>query len=71
MLATSKKRGLKVTTLEVAAYAGAPCSEQLALQIKNTFNVSKLNVSINMHNISFYVFIESITLPVVLYGCET
>ncbi|PNF29202.1 hypothetical protein B7P43_G10798 [Cryptotermes secundus] len=34
LINTSQDLNLKVTTLQVAAYAGAPCSQQLALQIK-------------------------------------
>ncbi|KAJ9590937.1 hypothetical protein L9F63_016035, partial [Diploptera punctata] len=43
MMANSKQHDLKVTTLQVAFYGGAPCSEQLALQIKGNFERSNIN----------------------------
>jgi len=45
MISTSQELGLQVTTLQVAAYGGAPCSEELALRIKQTLNARRLVVS--------------------------
>ncbi|XP_069678063.1 medium-chain acyl-CoA ligase ACSF2, mitochondrial-like isoform X2 [Periplaneta americana] len=42
MITTSRDLGLKVTTLQVAIYTGAPCSKQLAMEIKETFNIKTL-----------------------------
>jgi len=46
MITTSQDVGLKVTTLQVASYGGAPCSQQLALQMKEILNVKTLIVSL-------------------------
>jgi acyl-CoA synthetase (AMP-forming)/AMP-acid ligase II len=45
MICTSQELGLKVTTLQAAAYGGAPCSQELATQIKQTLNARRLVVS--------------------------
>jgi len=45
MITTTQDLGLKITTLQVAGYGGAPCSQQLALQMKETLNVNRLVVS--------------------------
>jgi len=45
MISTSQELGLQVTTLQAAAFGGAPCSQELALQIKQTLNVRRLVVS--------------------------
>jgi acyl-CoA synthetase (AMP-forming)/AMP-acid ligase II len=45
MITTSQDLGLKVTTLQVAAYGGAPCSQNLAQQIKEKLNPKALIVS--------------------------
>jgi hypothetical protein len=45
MISTSQELGLQVTTLQAAGYGGAPCSQELALQIKQTLNVRRLFVS--------------------------
>jgi hypothetical protein len=45
LINTSKDLNLKVTTLQVAGYGGAPCSQELALQIKEALNVRHLGVS--------------------------
>jgi hypothetical protein len=45
MINTAQDLNLKVTTLQVAGYGGAPCSQQLALQIKEALNVRRLCVS--------------------------
>jgi hypothetical protein len=45
MICTSQELGLQVTTLQVAAYGGAPCSQELALQMKRILNVRRLFVS--------------------------
>ncbi|PNF20733.1 hypothetical protein B7P43_G17298, partial [Cryptotermes secundus] len=42
MVSTSKDLGFKVTTLQVATYGAAPCSQQLARRIKETLNVRRL-----------------------------
>ena len=45
MISTAKELGLQVTTLQAAGIGGAPCSQELALQIKQTLNVRRLVVS--------------------------
>jgi hypothetical protein len=45
LINASQDLNLKVTTLQVAGYGGAPCSQQLALQIKESLNVKRLCVS--------------------------
>jgi hypothetical protein len=45
MICTSQELGLQVMTLQAAAYGGAPCSQDLALQIKQNLNVRTLFVS--------------------------
>lgn len=45
MICTSQELGLQVTTLQAAAYGGAPCSQELALQMKRTLNIKTLVVS--------------------------
>ncbi|XP_021915697.1 acyl-CoA synthetase family member 2, mitochondrial-like isoform X2 [Zootermopsis nevadensis] len=52
MITTSQDLGLKVTTLQVAAYGGAPCSQKLALQIKETFNIRTLTPVYGMTELS-------------------
>ncbi|GFG36327.1 hypothetical protein Cfor_05946 [Coptotermes formosanus] len=42
MICTSQELGLQVTTLQAAAYGGAPCSQELALQMKRTLNIKTL-----------------------------
>ncbi|XP_023720130.1 medium-chain acyl-CoA ligase ACSF2, mitochondrial isoform X2 [Cryptotermes secundus] len=42
LISTSQDLGLKVTTLEVASYGAAPCSQELALQIKEVLNARTL-----------------------------
>jgi len=41
---------LNITTLQVAIYGGAPCSQQLALQMKNVLNIRRLAVSSAIHH---------------------
>jgi hypothetical protein len=48
MIATSQALRLKVTTIQVAVCGAAPYSRQLALQIKDTFNIGKFVVSIKV-----------------------
>ncbi|KAJ4435734.1 hypothetical protein ANN_18351 [Periplaneta americana] len=38
MISVATELGLQVTSLRAAMYGGAPCSQQLALKIKRTFN---------------------------------
>jgi hypothetical protein len=45
LTASSKALKLNVTTFEVAGYGGAPCSQQLAMQMKDTLNIKRLCVS--------------------------
>jgi hypothetical protein len=45
MICTSQQLGLQVTSLKAAAYGAAPCSQELALQIKQTLNARTLFVS--------------------------
>jgi hypothetical protein len=45
IISKSQELGLKITTLQIAAFGGAPCSRQLALQIKETLNIRKIVVS--------------------------
>jgi hypothetical protein len=45
MICTSQEQGLQVTTLQAAGCAGAPCSDELDLKIKQTLNVKTLFVS--------------------------
>jgi phenylacetate-coenzyme A ligase PaaK-like adenylate-forming protein len=45
MICTSQELGVQVTTLRAAAFGGAPCSQELALQIKQALNVRTLIVS--------------------------
>jgi hypothetical protein len=47
MISTSQDLGLKVMTLQVAAYGGAPCSQQVALRIKEVLNARRLMVSLS------------------------
>jgi hypothetical protein len=47
MITTSQDLGLEVMTLQVAAYGAAPCSQQLALQIKEALNAGALIVSVS------------------------
>jgi len=42
LITTAQDLDLKITTLQVAAYGGAPCSQQLALQMKNVLNIRRL-----------------------------
>ncbi|KAJ9577952.1 hypothetical protein L9F63_025183, partial [Diploptera punctata] len=42
MIEKSKLHNLRPTTLEVVTYGGAPCSEQLAMDLKETFNIKSL-----------------------------
>lgn len=48
LVTTSQDLDLKVTTLQVAISGGAPCSQQLALQMKNVLNVTRLYPSYGM-----------------------
>jgi len=45
MISTAQKLDLQVMTLQAAAYGGGPCSQEVALQIKQTLNVRRLVVS--------------------------
>jgi len=56
MIGTLQELGLQVTTLQAAAYGGAPCSQELALQIKQALNVRRLVVS-NMATMCLYVWV--------------
>lgn len=42
MIEKSKEHGIKVTTVEYAFYGGAPCSPQLAKEMREIFNVKYL-----------------------------
>lgn len=52
LISTSQDLNLKVTTLQVAGYGGAPCSPQLALQIKEILNVRRLCPTFGMTEVS-------------------
>jgi len=56
MIVMSQELGLQVTTLQAACYGGAPCSQELALQMKQTLNVRRLVVS-NMATMCLYVWV--------------
>jgi len=56
MIVTSQELGLQVTTLQAAAYGGAPCSQELALQIKQTLNIKRLMVS-KMAAMCLYIWV--------------
>jgi phenylacetate-coenzyme A ligase PaaK-like adenylate-forming protein len=50
LITTSEDLDLKITTLQVAVFAGAPCSQQLALQMKNVLNIKRLSVSYSIQH---------------------
>jgi pyruvate/2-oxoacid:ferredoxin oxidoreductase beta subunit len=50
LITTAQDLDLKITTLQVAVYGGAPCSQQLALQMKNVLNIRRLAVSSAIHH---------------------
>ena len=50
LITTAQDLDLKITTLQVAMFGGAPCSQQLALQMKNVLNVRRLVVSSATHH---------------------
>ncbi|XP_023721499.2 medium-chain acyl-CoA ligase ACSF2, mitochondrial [Cryptotermes secundus] len=72
LINTSQDLNLKVTTLQVAGCGGAPCSQQLALQIKQTLNVRHLRQGYGMTEVSGVFFstlndtLEQVTTTV---GC--
>jgi hypothetical protein len=45
LICASQDLGLKVTTLQVACYGAAPCSQQMACRMKEILNVRRLVVS--------------------------
>ena len=50
LITTAKDLDLKITALQVAIFGGAPCSQQLALQMKNVLNIKRLTVSFAVHH---------------------
>lgn len=52
MISASQDLGLKATTLQVACYGAAPCSQQLAWRMKETLNVRRLIPGYGMTEIS-------------------
>lgn len=49
LITLSKDLDFEVSTLQVAGYGGAPCTQQLALQMKDTLHIKRLCVSTKMH----------------------
>jgi hypothetical protein len=49
MITTSHDLGINITTIQVVSCGGAPCSRQLALQMKETFNTGKLSVGTSIN----------------------
>jgi len=45
MIRTAQDLDLQVTTLQAASIGGAPCSREVALQIKQALNIRRLFVS--------------------------
>jgi phenylacetate-coenzyme A ligase PaaK-like adenylate-forming protein len=50
LITTAQALDFKITTLQVAISGGAPCSQQLALQIRKALNVKRLVVSSATHH---------------------
>jgi hypothetical protein len=48
MIATARRHGMEFTTLKCVGYGGAPCSVQLALEMKEVLNIERLIVSVNL-----------------------
>ena len=51
MIEKSKQHNLKVTTMTYALYGGAPCPQHLALELKETLNITYLMVNMNMFSL--------------------
>ncbi|PNF23398.1 hypothetical protein B7P43_G12237, partial [Cryptotermes secundus] len=72
LINTSQDLNLKVTTLQVAGCGGAPCSQQLALQIKQTLNVRHLRQGYGMTEVSgvfFSTFNDTLEHVTTTVGC--
>ena len=59
MIAIIKRDNLKLNSLLVAGYGGAPCPEQLALDIKNILGAKRLQV---IQHVNDYKSISTINL---------
>ncbi|XP_069678756.1 medium-chain acyl-CoA ligase ACSF2, mitochondrial-like [Periplaneta americana] len=56
MISVATELGLQVTSLRAAMYGGAPCSQQLALKIKEVLNVRKLTPAYGMTEVTVVFF---------------